>query len=263
MNNSKRSDDPLRSPLSVSKDVWYQLEPDIQQKINECDQLSDTPIGIEDTLWEKLDDEVKLSVIQSVSKITEFKASCTCVSPKSSNIYHFFFGAITDLDLDTCVNSMALISALVLTIPYSVIGNLGPSFWQNFREAVIACDDDVSAWYEVPRDLILNNLYCSLVSSVCGIILSTFYYLFKPATKNLMTVLTMRKLKYLVFVLFMTCIIAIVSIMNLAVMLSWTYTVDYTDQWCRPQPSLRDNGRGTYTIRFTILGLIVAAILVW
>ena len=70
-------------------------------------------IGIEDSLWEKLDDDTKLKV----AELKPIYPPCACTSFGSSNFYHFFFGAVADVDLDTCVNSMALISALVLTIP--------------------------------------------------------------------------------------------------------------------------------------------------
>ena len=69
-------------------------------------------IGIEDSLWEKLDDDTKLKV----AELKPIYPPCACTSFGSSNFYHFFFGAVADVDLDTCVNSMALISALVLTV---------------------------------------------------------------------------------------------------------------------------------------------------
>ena len=106
-------------------------------------------------------------------------------------------GKSDDEDMDTKVNSMGLISALVLTIPFGLFTSLGNDYWSGLAQAIIDCGSDTKSTSIGPaKDGLLNNLIASLVASVLGIILSTFYYLFKPPdAKKRMTLGANKKIK--------------------------------------------------------------------
>lgn len=86
-----------------------------------------------------------------------------------------------DLDLevvDNCVNTLTLVNALVLTIPFSVMVDLGGEFWSNLYTIMetYGCTE----WYDYYYTHVRNNLLSTLYFSIAAIIIAVFYYILRP-----------------------------------------------------------------------------------
>jgi hypothetical protein len=84
-------------------------------------------------------------------------------------------------DADTTVNTLTLVAALLLTIPFSLIGNLTVEFWQGVEDELIACPapqhPEYAAYvYNQARD----TLSCMTYSCIGAIINAVFYYILRP-----------------------------------------------------------------------------------
>ena len=84
---------------------------------------------------------------------------------------------ITNDSLEDTVNSQALICALMLTIPYSLITNLGFDFWERIEDYSVKCPQ----WgYQDVRATGLSSFLATVYCSTGGLILSTVFYLLRP-----------------------------------------------------------------------------------
>jgi hypothetical protein len=86
-----------------------------------------------------------------------------------------------DLDLevvDNCVNTLTLVNALVLTIPFGVMVDLGGEFWSNLYTIMetYGCTE----WYSYYYTHVRNNLLSTLYFSIAAIIIAVFYYILRP-----------------------------------------------------------------------------------
>lgn len=90
---------------------------------------------------------------------------------------------LTGLDLDVevvdnCVNTLTLVNALVLTIPFGVLVDLGHGFWTELEEIMIdgGCEEWMNYYYFHTR----NNILMVLYASIAAVIIATFYYVLRP-----------------------------------------------------------------------------------
>jgi hypothetical protein len=70
---------------------------------------------------------------------------------KHSNLRKYLGGFSASLELtpeetDQTVNALILLEALILTIPFGLIPNLGTEFWDNLQEKYQACSDYPDNW---------------------------------------------------------------------------------------------------------------------
>ena len=79
--------------------------------------------------------------------------------------------------LDSAVNAMALICALTLTIPYSLMSSLDQGFWDWIYEVSVDCP---LYDYHTAHNQIVGNIRAAIFFPTYGLIFSTFYYLLKP-----------------------------------------------------------------------------------
>lgn len=86
-----------------------------------------------------------------------------------------------DLDIgvvDNYVNTFSLVNALVLTIPFGVIGSYDTSFWQGYlaQMSEYNCGDNFTDSYNGFVSAIINVVYCS----IGALVVAVFYYIFRP-----------------------------------------------------------------------------------
>ena len=264
--------DAKEIPPCICKDLWKYLNEKSRTDVTETYKRTYGPPGFDDKdVWEKLPDDTKEDFwgayeMEKLERISIF----SCKSLKDSNIYQFFLGHEIESreDMDSKVNSMALISALVLTIPFGLFTALGDEYWSNLQVAFETCseeypDREIYKSIGGMKALLLNNLMGALVASIIGILFSTFYYLFKPCTAKHMTMTTLRKLKMLITLLFCTSVVAMVCIINVANILNANYLVGYNYDLCHAGPFNGDDYRGGAGIACGILGLFISFFLVW
>jgi hypothetical protein len=84
-------------------------------------------------------------------------------------------------DADTTVNTLTLVAALLLTIPFSLVGTLTVEFWQGLQEELAACPAPqhpgyASKMYHESRD----TLSCMTYTCIGAIIVAVMYYILRP-----------------------------------------------------------------------------------
>lgn len=99
----------------------------------------------------------------------------------TENVYLKRYLTGLDLDLqvvDTCVNTLTLVNALVLTIPFSVMVDLGGGFWSDLYD--VMDHYDCLHWYNYYYTHVRNNLLSTLYFSIAAIMIAVFYYILRP-----------------------------------------------------------------------------------
>jgi hypothetical protein len=100
------------------------------------------------------------------------------ISP-SGSLSRYFNGRNLRISVvDNCVNTMTLVNALILTIPYGVITALNSEFWDSLKVSMEEgnCDTYYHYYYFRLRDNILIVIY----SGITSIAVSVFYYILRP-----------------------------------------------------------------------------------
>jgi hypothetical protein len=105
---------------------------------------------------------------------------------KRNYLYEFLMRSKVDQDeCDNKFNALGLITALILTIPFSLLPSLDYNYWQSTKNYVFDnCGDDAtSAWDTINFNypLILNNLGGAAVSAAASLSIVGFYYTLKPS----------------------------------------------------------------------------------
>ena len=129
-------------------------------------------------------------------------------------------------DLDQGVNAMALLNALILTIPYQLIGAVGSDYFNWLKDELALCKHHTtSAGYNF-RDIQLfyrEELLCCIYASICGLILSTFYFLFKRSHPS-ETGVWKEKARLLIILLFVCTGVSLIALMALSnTFVSWYF----------------------------------------
>jgi hypothetical protein len=97
---------------------------------------------------------------------------------------------MTAEDTDLIMNTIALINALVLTIPYSLSGSLDNSYWDWVQTTLNStrctdyvekyCPSGPSACFQQSYSQVQNSLYCTVYASITALGISFAYYLMRP-----------------------------------------------------------------------------------
>ena len=128
---------------------------------------------------------------------------------------------------------MALICALLLTIPFGLLSYINDSFWTTISKQFEACGGNLAnaGTYNVAdfQYEIVHNIVCVIYASMAGLILSTFYYLFKPSKSVKITSSMSRRERILVLLLFVCCSSSVVGIMNIII------SINPAEKYCENQ----------------------------
>ena len=141
---------------------------------------------------------------------------------------------LTSDDLDDSVNQMALVCAVILTIPYQVGQTVGPSYFDWLRSELDKCPKASAGGYDFGIALAAFREYmlCCMFSTMCGMILSTFYFLFKRTVSDPSDHRTyMRKCRYITIYIFICTSFGIISLIMLSNFLIEWFVVP-TDALC-------------------------------
>ena len=80
-------------------------------------------------------------------------------------------------EADTVINAMALINALVLTIPFTIASSLNHEYWNTLKLNVQICSD---IEYTGMKHAIIGPLYTSMCSTTFGLVITLIYYFNRP-----------------------------------------------------------------------------------
>jgi len=111
-------------------------------------------------------------------------------SPTPLLIQKYFGGFVGSLSLtseetDTAVNAVILLDALVLTIPFAILPNLGNAYWDWLKKEFASCSSYpegwtaerwFEGWYTKLNSWLTSTIFCV----VGAILLGIFYYTNRP-----------------------------------------------------------------------------------
>lgn len=133
-----------------------------------------------------------------------------------NNVYSFFFEKETSITrIEGAVNSMALINALLLTIPFAFMTSLNNNFYASLKDAMSECNDGKTWWGQTAEGVYADQLKlmsCSVYSCIVSLILAIVFLVFK--TEHL-SVFQKIKIRVLVAVLFITTVSTFIALLNL------------------------------------------------
>ncbi|KAI9030491.1 hypothetical protein DFJ74DRAFT_656813 [Hyaloraphidium curvatum] len=89
-------------------------------------------------------------------------------------------------DVDWAVNGMILVNALLLTIPFEIMGNLGHDHWSWLESAYLACGFTAENATELLHSdflLQIGSLYGIILCSGTVVLICTVYYFLRPPKK--------------------------------------------------------------------------------
>eukprot|EP00744_Colponema_vietnamica_P012461 GILI01017487.1.p1 GENE.GILI01017487.1~~GILI01017487.1.p1 ORF type:complete len:197 (-),score=3.54 GILI01017487.1:83-673(-) len=120
-----------------------------------------------------------MTVVETLPQNENGKSRNRCVRCLTSNSFtRLFRGAPPSEDLmDESVNALALICALLLTIPFGIMPSLNFAYWEKIGELSKDCP---KYDYTHARGIFIFVLGWSVYLNVSGIVLVTFYYVLKP-----------------------------------------------------------------------------------
>jgi len=112
---------------------------------------------------------------------------------RNGNLRVLIMAAPDASDIDSVVNSTSVIAALLLAVPYAVVGSLSTSFFQGLREeGGFTCREgrvrfglsDPAALQSVASAAITNCLVTTVTSCLYVLITTMLYYVFRPKVEE-------------------------------------------------------------------------------
>jgi len=145
-------------------------------------------------------------------------------------------------DFDAGVNAMALLCALLLSVPYDIIANIDKNYLNFLQQQLDLCaEHEKSAFgYDLIYATYRGSFLATVYMSISGMILATFYFLFKRTDEEDYKVWR-KKARWLVISLFLATASAICSLILLTNMYFDYYLLSKTENIC-------DNGTEPYVI---------------
>ena len=171
---------------------------------------TNSPEGENEVLWKALNDDQKRKIWKSANKITLEKSKS-----KRGRFYEFFAGG--NEDPETAINAMALICALLIAIPYGVMGSLTPDFLANMNTLIDSCAPGTvkaDTTYDDLYRMYLGNIAGATYACMLGLEMASIYYVLKPKSNDLKEFMQVKGKVLLVLIVLCT-ISGIVCCMNL------------------------------------------------
>ena len=262
------------APDNISKELWEAVESkggmQFAKQFADFANWIQAPQGFNDAaLWEKLSVEQKHVFLKAENSLRYEKKRCiqNCPGIGDSHVGKFFldFDA-DDFNFDAGVNAFALLNALVLTIPYGCVMNLNGEFFDELYAAWQLCEPNevtmatVYGGEAVYHNYIIRNLCVANYGSICGLIMATLYYVFKPTDSTGLTRWSKKKIRILVMCIFISTIAAIFGIMFVYTGIIQVYS-RRSSEYCELNPAADSMWKsGTAAI---VLSLVLAVYLMW
>lgn len=248
------------------------------------------PFGFNDpALWKTI---VKGSLLKD-GEDEEHRATCRNIRDRfldveanvrhnaicKSRVTNFFLDfQASDFDFDLAVNALALVNALILTIPFGMASNFSFSYFNELQHNLYACPDNsgLSKFYakqlgytysnpitgfDLYTDIyehFVRNTSTAVYASMCGLILASLYYLFRPSSSDDLTINGRMRQRCLILSLF-SCTVG--SITGLLLLWADIVTIFFRkeDDFCETPPFFASDTvvRGVVAIVFAfVVGII-------
>ena len=106
----------------------------------------------------------------------------------NSALLKFKSGEGIDADTaDTAVGTFTLVNALLLTIPFSLVGSLGNSYWDWLQELFETCPHSAALGNNTFEGIyvgVFNQLVGTFYACISCLLLASFYYLLRPKAEK-------------------------------------------------------------------------------
>lgn len=145
--------------------------------------------------------------------------------------------------IESSFNSMALLLALLLTIPFGCFGALNFEYFDAIQAYVDANCPEIEEYFgrvdeNVHRTMLNNGAMC-MYSSMCGLIMICLFYVFKPVQGFEMRIWCRSNGRVLLGLVGLCCVVDILTVMCLgANMIQWysapTDTICGDQRWYAP-----------------------------
>lgn len=139
-----------------------------------------------------------------------------------SPLRKFFSGeGLSPTDADGAVNTFTLVNALLLTIKFSLIALVGPTYWDWYESTFENCPG--SADYSSDPNMIPQNLFNNVYNTLLGgiyclvitIIVAAMYYILRP-TESKVFKLWWPRARWIVMLIFIGTLISMVMVYSIA-----------------------------------------------
>ena len=159
---------------------------------------------------------------------------------KNSTFGRFWWDPDYDVmdKIETSFNSMALLLALLLTIPFGCFGAMNFEYFDSIQSFVDANCPEKEQFFgrvdETVHRVMLNNASLAMYSSMCGLIMICLFYVFKPIKGFEMRIWCRKNGRILLGLVGLSCIVDILSVMCLGANFIQWYSAP-TDTICGDQ----------------------------
>jgi hypothetical protein len=213
-NKIKMFDAKSERPEEVDPRIWEDICQSTQKKI--VNQLyAIRPLGFDPELWENMNERNRQSIAHDQKVSNDIKQQFHLeeawlpawfikevvptgkrskrsyllwwlqrITYKSRVVNFFLIGNHYIIEEpDSGMSAMALVCALILTIPFGVFSFLTDAFFTSIREALEACPNQqtITGWnYSLFYTHVMQSFSVCLYCSMMGIIVTSVYYIFKP-----------------------------------------------------------------------------------
>jgi hypothetical protein len=165
--------------------------------------------------------------------------------------------------VDTAINTLTLVDALIVTIPFGIVSAANYTFWDWLQTLPCNTDDfhhdhfgELPYYYFYYR--FVGSIWQIVISCVIGIVLATFYYLLRPSDDEVFLRWWTRGKVVLVFSVVATAI-GVLSTLYLAGLLLDGWWVISTSQACDAgELGYVVDSRGSLASGYVILALVSA-----
>ena len=135
-----------------------------------------------------------------------------------------FDGRDTEVTVDA-INALALVNALILTIPFGVFSFINGQFYIDYSNSYESCTDNQKNELDKPNDIriyVQNNLAVCLYASLCGLLFASIYTIFKTDWKKLTTFQRLKE-RILLGCLFSCTVASIIGLLDVAFIFFFNY----------------------------------------
>lgn len=231
----------------IDSSVWEALDVATKDCIRKRTLDVIAPIGISKDLWDALSHEEKVLILPKLKNLESMG--------HKSRVIRFFHGD-GGTDPEPAINAMALICALVLSVPYSVLMTIDSNFLESLKAAFEQCEINN---FDTAHRLFLENCSGAIYSCIIGLSMASLYYMFKPQKSELISWMRVKG-KVLVCLILICTITAIVTAMNLAGLLIPYYSTILDEEYFCDQTTAEYWLTGSV---FLGIGTILAIGLMW
>ena len=204
-------------------------------------------------------DELKRTLLafsESIAAMTEKLADKPADIPEvkqtlfqriaDNNLRDMFVGKdVCSEDVDNVVATLTLMNALIITIPYGLMGNLSNSFWDWVQITLAACPT-TKFKYSVSFASFKNAFSSVIYSCIACLVMAMFYYLLRPREVNKFRS-WWKTARYVVIFLLGGTVCAVVSLISISAWMFAWYIIP-TDEYC----SYSSQGQNIIGIAFVV-----------